>query len=30
MGALPDTLTGYQSVADDEVARRFEARWACR
>ena len=27
MGALPDTFTGYQSVADDEVARRFEARW---
>ncbi|MGH2841557.1 MAG: molybdopterin oxidoreductase family protein, partial [Solirubrobacteraceae bacterium] len=27
MGALPDTYTGYQSVADDEVARRFEAKW---
>ena len=27
MGALPDTLTGYQSVADEAVARRFEARW---
>ena len=27
MGALPDTFTGYQSVTDDEVARRFEARW---
>ncbi|MEA2220402.1 MAG: formate dehydrogenase major subunit [Solirubrobacteraceae bacterium] len=27
MGALPDTFTGYQSVADDAVARRFEARW---
>jgi formate dehydrogenase major subunit len=27
MGALPDTYTGYQSVADDAVARRFEARW---
>ena len=27
MGALPDTFTGYQSVADDDVARRFEARW---
>ena len=27
MGALPDTFTGYQSVADDAVARRFEERW---
>ena len=27
MGALPDTFTGYQSVVDDDVARRFEARW---
>ncbi|HVF78182.1 MAG TPA: molybdopterin-dependent oxidoreductase, partial [Solirubrobacteraceae bacterium] len=27
MGALPDTFTGYQSVADEDVARRFEARW---
>ena len=27
MGALPDTFTGYQSVADDAVARRFEAAW---
>jgi formate dehydrogenase alpha subunit len=27
MGALPDTFTGYQSVADEAVARRFEARW---
>jgi len=27
MGALPDTFTGYQSVADDDIARRFEARW---
>ncbi len=27
MGALPDTYTGYQSVADEDVARRFEARW---
>ena len=27
MGALPDTFTGYQSVLDDDVARRFEARW---
>jgi formate dehydrogenase alpha subunit len=27
MGALPDTFTGYQSVADEEVAARFEARW---
>ncbi|HEX4804303.1 MAG TPA: formate dehydrogenase subunit alpha [Conexibacter sp.] len=25
MGALPDTYAGYQSVADEEVARRFEA-----
>lgn len=30
MGALPDTFTGYQSVADDAVARRFEARWGVR
>jgi formate dehydrogenase major subunit len=27
MGALPDTFTAYQSVADENVARRFEARW---
>jgi predicted molibdopterin-dependent oxidoreductase YjgC len=27
MGALPDMFTGYQSVADDEVARRFERAW---
>ncbi len=27
MGALPDTFTAYQSVADEDVARRFEARW---
>jgi len=27
MGALPDTFTGYQSVADEPVARRFEQRW---
>ena len=27
MGALPDTFTGYQSVLDEAVARRFEARW---
>jgi formate dehydrogenase alpha subunit len=27
MGALPDTFTGYQSVADEQVARRFEQRW---
>jgi formate dehydrogenase major subunit len=27
MGALPDTYTGYQSVADEEVARRFEAMY---
>jgi predicted molibdopterin-dependent oxidoreductase YjgC len=30
MGALPDTFTGYQSVADEEVAARFEARWGVR
>jgi len=27
MGALPDTFTGYQSVLDEDVAQRFEARW---
>jgi formate dehydrogenase major subunit len=27
MGALPDTLTGYQSVTDETVAARFEAAW---
>jgi formate dehydrogenase major subunit len=27
MGALPDTYTGYQSVADEEVAQRFEAMY---
>jgi formate dehydrogenase major subunit len=27
MGALPDTFTGYQSVGDEDVARRFEERW---
>jgi formate dehydrogenase major subunit len=30
MGALPDTFTGYQSVADEQVARRFEERWGVR
>jgi formate dehydrogenase major subunit len=30
MGALPDTFTGYQSVADEDVARRFEAKWDVR
>jgi formate dehydrogenase major subunit len=30
MGALPDTFTGYQSVADEDVASRFEARWGVR
>jgi formate dehydrogenase major subunit len=27
MGALPDTYTAYRSVADEEVARSFEAEW---
>jgi formate dehydrogenase major subunit len=27
MGALPDTFTGYRSVADEAVASSFEARW---
>jgi formate dehydrogenase major subunit len=27
MGALPDTFTAYRSVADEDVAREFEARW---
>jgi formate dehydrogenase alpha subunit len=27
VGALPDLLPGYQSVADDEAASRFEERW---
>jgi formate dehydrogenase major subunit len=27
MGALPDTYTAYRSVADEDVARTFEARW---
>ena len=27
MGALPDTYTAYRSVADEEVARSFEAAW---
>jgi formate dehydrogenase major subunit len=27
MGALPDTYTGYQSVANEAVAQAFEARW---
>jgi formate dehydrogenase alpha subunit len=27
MGALPDTYTAYRSVADEQVARSFEARW---
>ena len=27
MGAMPDILPGYQPVADDEVAERFERAW---
>ena len=27
MGAMPDILPGYQSVADDAVAERFERAW---
>jgi formate dehydrogenase major subunit len=27
MGALPDTFSGYRSVADEQVARSFEERW---
>ncbi len=27
MGALPDTYTAYRSVADEDVARSFEAAW---
>ena len=27
MGALPNVLTGYRSVADDAVRRTFEAAW---
>jgi len=27
MGALPDTYTAYRSVADEQVARSFEAAW---
>jgi formate dehydrogenase major subunit len=27
MGALPDTYTAYRSVADEAVARSFEAAW---
>jgi formate dehydrogenase major subunit len=27
MGALPDTYTGYRSVADEDVARSFERAW---
>jgi predicted molibdopterin-dependent oxidoreductase YjgC len=27
MGALPDTYTAYRSVADEETASMFEARW---
>ena len=30
MGALPDCVTGYQSVADEAVAQRFEAAWGVR
>ena len=30
MGALPDTVTGYQSVTDDAVMERFEARWGVK
>ena len=26
MGALPDTFTGYRSVADEEVARSLRGR----
>jgi formate dehydrogenase major subunit len=30
MGALPDTLTDYRSVGDEDVARAFEERWGVR
>ena len=29
MGALPNKLTGFQDVADDEIRGRFEAAWGC-
>ena len=29
MGALPNKLTGFQDVADDEIRARFEAAWDC-
>jgi predicted molibdopterin-dependent oxidoreductase YjgC len=30
MGALPDMLPGYQSVADAQARSRFETAWGCR
>ncbi|MDD5038822.1 MAG: molybdopterin-dependent oxidoreductase, partial [Dehalococcoidales bacterium] len=30
MGALPDFLTGYQSVADSSIRAKFESAWGCR
>jgi formate dehydrogenase major subunit len=27
MGAVPDRVSGYQSIADPEVHTRFEKRW---
>ena len=29
MGALPNKLTGFQDVADDEIRAKFEAAWDC-
>jgi formate dehydrogenase major subunit len=29
MGPLPDNLTGYQDIADDEVRAKFEDAWDC-
>ena len=27
MGALPNVLPGYQAVTNDDLRRKFEARW---
>ena len=29
MGALPDKLTGFQNVANDEIRAKFEDAWGC-
>ncbi len=30
MGALPNTLPGYQKLSDESIREKFEAAWSCR